>query len=126
MNTDLITVALPFVIAIGMLIGVAIAGALVGPELPKNNDVAGAGYAIAGYATFAIGFVISLVTVVVNALRKRDPVERLAVRAALSFVAGFIIGILAWTNIPLGIVPILFLLIAAPIVLASSWPGTLM
>src|SRR5262245_631395 len=100
---------LPFVIGAGLAFGQGIAGALIGPELPRNNDVAGAGAAIMFYLTFASGFVVTLITIVIRAVLKRQLPTRPLLRGGVSVLAGALIGALAWSR--LGIFPIVMTLV---------------
>jgi hypothetical protein len=113
--------ALPFVVAIGLTVGAAIASSIVGPEQPRNNDVA-IGGAIVVYGTFAVGFVVSLITIVIGALIRQYPPARVVLRGGLAVVAGGIIGALAWTRFTGVSVIALALLIGAPIGLSWTWP----
>src|ERR1044071_10318734 len=112
---------LPFAIAIGILIGESIMAALIAPELPKNNDVAGAGAAITAVASFVGGFAISLVTIGVRALIKSKLPKRIGFRAAMSVVAGAIIGIFTWSPFAHWALAVPILLIA-PVWLSWPWP----
>ena len=112
---------LPFAIAAGLSIGESIVGALIAPELPKNNDVAGAGAAIMFMLTVGGGFLISLVTIVMRAVMRRSLPKRIGFRAAVSVAAGAIIGVFTWSPIA-HIAITLPLLVIAPIALSWPWP----
>ena len=114
--------AIPFLVGGGIAIGESIAGALIGPDLPKNNDVAGAGVAIMFYLSFGLGFVVSLITIVVRAVLRRQPPARLAIRGVLSVITGAVIGALTWSHLA-NFAILMAPLILAPIGLAISWPG---
>lgn len=114
--------ALPFVVATGLMIGAGITSSIFGPEQPRNNDVA-IGGAIVVYVTFAIGFVVSLITIVIGAVLRRYPPARILLRGGLSMIAGGIIGALAWAQFTGVTALVLALLIGASIGLAVSWPG---
>jgi hypothetical protein len=112
--------ALPFVVAFGLTVGVGIASSIVGPEQPKNNDVA-AGGAILVYGTFIVSFVLSLITIVIRAVLRRYPPARVMLRGGLSAIAGGVIGAIAWSQVAFPIAMIL--LVLAPVGLSWTWPG---
>ena len=110
--------ALPFLVSIGLTLGVGITSSIFGPEQPRNNDVA-VGGAILVYGTFAISFVLSLVTIVIGAVMKKYPPARVLLRGGLGVVAGGVIGAIAWTKVA----PIaLILILLAAIALSWTWP----
>jgi hypothetical protein len=110
--------ALPFVVAIGLTVGASITSSIFGPEQPRNNDVA-AGGALLVYGTFVIGFVLSVITIVIGAVMKTYPPARVLLRGGAGVIAGGVIGAIAWTKIaPLS----MLLLLIASIALSWTWP----
>jgi len=113
--------ALPFLVGAALAFGEAVAGALVGPELPKNNDVAGAGAAIMFYLTFAVGFIVTAIALVVQRMSGGNLPDRIALRSGTSVIAGGVIGAASWSHLVPGVI-ILAALVVAPIAMAVPWP----
>lgn len=112
--------ALPFLVGAGLAFGESIAGALMLPELPKNNDVAGAGVALMFYLTFALGVVATALALFARRMTGRMLPDGIALRSGASLLAGGVIGAASWS----GVVPfpiVLAALVAAPIALATPW-----
>jgi hypothetical protein len=113
--------ALPFVVAVGLAVGESLAGALAGPELPKNNDVAGAGAAIMFVLTLAVGFIVTAVALVVQRMNGRHLPHLIALRGGASVIAGGVIGAATWSElVPVPI--ILAALVLVSIAIAVAWP----
>jgi hypothetical protein len=124
MENDAITggqLALPFLVGAGLAFGESVAGALIGPELPKNNDVAGAGAAIMLCLTFAAGFIVTAIALVLQRMNGRSLPEGIALRTCASVIAGGVIGAAAWSHLVPGAL-VLAALVVAPIATAVPWP----
>jgi threonine/homoserine/homoserine lactone efflux protein len=105
-----------------MAFGYGIGASIVGPELPKNNDVAGAGYIILFLLLLVSGFILTVLTMIARKLLGRSIADRLALRSGLSVAAGVLIAVAS--EMKPGSNPVLWLLVfLAPIALASPWPG---
>jgi len=113
--------ALPVLVAAGLAFGESFASALIGPELPKKNDVAGAGAAIMFYLTFAVGFIVTAIALVVRRLIGRDLPERIALRSCVSAIGGGVIGAVSWSTFVSGVI-IVAVLVTVPIAMAMPWP----
>ena len=112
--------ALPFLVGAGLALGESLAGAFVGPELPKNNDVAGAGAAIMFYLTFALGFGGTAIVLVLRRMAGAALPERIVLRSCTSVIVGGVIGAASWSNkVPFDVC--LAALIIAAIAMAIPW-----
>ena len=111
---------LPFLVSVGMAIGATI-GVTELSSVAGHDDPAGAGALIVGFVSISVGFIVSMLTIIVSTLLRRGPPTRLAFRFVLSLAAGALIGELAPNSTDVVTALTWIFLIGAPLVL--SWPS---